>query len=166
MNLTHNFLCALDLRTTLLAAYYEHSPKTVVPISTMKAKYIQNLLGSIFLLLGTWALLFPSAVETFVLAPDYFIGSTSSALLIGCFGAQAILCSILIFCTTFSARTFLVFGLVGSLPFFGFNYYFVFILPIFTDWMLLDFVGNVGILMCGIIGWQIKLGEERVARNK
>jgi hypothetical protein len=129
----------------------------------MKARHIQNLLGSIFLLLGMWALFFPSVVETFVLAPEYFIGSTSSALLIGCFGAQAILCSILIFCTTFSARTFLVFGLMGSLPFFVFNYYFVFILPVFTDWMLLDFVGNVGILLCGIIGWQIRLREETVS---
>jgi hypothetical protein len=129
----------------------------------MKAKHIQNLLGTIFLLLGGWAVLFPSVVEGFVLSSAHIIGSTSSAILIGCFGAQAILCSTLIFCTTFSARSFLIFGLIGSLPFFVFNYYFVFILPVFTDWMLLDFVGNVGILLFGVLGWRIKLQEERDA---
>ena len=129
----------------------------------MKAQHIQRFLGAIFLLLGLWALVFPAMVETFVLAQDHFIGTTASAVLIGCFGAQAVLCSILIFTTSFSARTFLIFGVLGSIPFFIFNYYFVFVTPIFTDWMLLDFAGNVGILLCGVIGWRIKLREESVA---
>ena len=119
----------------------------------MKAFHIQLLLGLIFLFLGMWALLFAGHVEALVLAPDHFIGTTASAVLIGCFGAQAILCATLIFTTRFTAQTFLIFGLIGSIPFFIFNYYFVFISPIFTDWMMLDFVGNVGILVCGIAGW-------------
>lgn len=129
----------------------------------MKAKYIQRFLGLIFLSLGLWALVFPRSVEMFVLAPDHFIGTTASAVLIGCFGAQAILCAILIFNTLFTARTFLIFGLVGSIPFFLFNYYFVFVAPIFTNWMLLDFAGNVGILLCGVLGWRTKLREETTA---
>lgn len=129
-------------------------------VPRMKAQHIQQLLGAIFLLLGLWALVFPAYVEAFVLEPNHFIGTTASAVLIGCFGAQAVLCSILIFTTSFSARTFLVFGVVGSIPFIVFNYYFVFVTPIFTNWMLLDFVGNVGILLCGVIGWRIKLLEE------
>ena len=126
----------------------------------MRAKHIQNLLGVVFLVLGLWALVFPTMVERLVLTPIHFIGSASSAVLIGSFGAQAVLCSILILSTTFTARTFLLFGLVGSLPFFAFNYYFVFVVPIFTDWMLLDFVGNVCILLCGVVGWRMKRKED------
>jgi hypothetical protein len=125
----------------------------------MKASSIQKLLGCIFLLLGLWALLFPGMVEGFAIAPEYFVGSTATAVMIGCFGAQAVLCSVLIFTSTFSARTFLIFGLVGSLPFFVFNYYFVFVLPVFSNWMLLDFVGNLGILGCGVAGWYLKKQE-------
>ena len=118
------------------------------------------VLGTIFLVLGLWALMLPGVVERIVLTQDHVIGSSASAVLIGCFGAQAVLCSILIFTTKFTSRTFLIFGLVASLPFFVFNYYFVFINPIFTNWMLLDFVGNVGILLCGVIGWHLKRNEE------
>lgn len=126
----------------------------------MTAKHIQYLLGVIFLILGLWALAFPAHVEGLVLSPEHFIGSTSSAVLIGCFGAQAILCAVLILSTTFKAQTFLLFGLIGSLPFFVFNYYFVFIVPVFNQWMIIDFAGNLGILLCGIAGWQIKQREE------
>lgn len=83
--------------------------------------------------------------------------------LIGCFGAQAVLCATVILTTTFTARTFLLFGLIGSIPFFVFNYYFVFVQPIFTNWMLLDFLGNVGILLCGLAGWRFKLKDERAS---
>ncbi len=125
----------------------------------MTASIIQKFLGAIFLSLGLWALLFPATVESLVLAPAHFMGTSASAVLMGCFGAQAVLCSVLIFTTTFSANTFLLFGLIGSIPFFVFNYYFVFVLPIFNDWMLIDFVGNVGILACGIAGWYLKKQE-------
>lgn len=125
----------------------------------MTASFIQKLLGCIFLSLGLWALLFPGMVESFVLAPEHLVGTLASAVFIGCFGAQAVLCSVLIFTTTFSARTFLIFGLVGSIPFFVFNYYFVFVLPVFSNWMLIDFVGNLGILGCGVAGWYLKNNE-------
>lgn len=125
----------------------------------MTARSMQRLLGLIFLILGGWTLAFPAYVEGFVLAPDHFMGTTASAVLIGCFGAQAVLCSVLILTSEFTPRTFLVFGLVGSLPFFVFNYYFVFIEPIFNQWMVLDFLGNLGIIACGIAGWRMKLRE-------
>ena len=126
----------------------------------MKAITIQYLLGAIFLLLGLWALLFPGSVERMAIAPPYYIGNYASAVLIGCFGAQAVLCATLLFSATFTARTFLVFGLIASLPFFVFNYYFVFVVPVFTQWMVLDFVGNLGILACGLAGWRVKRREE------
>ena len=125
----------------------------------MKAKHIQYLLGTIFLVLGLWCLLFPGPVERFVLTPEHFIGTTASAVMVGCFGAQAVLCAILIFTSTFTARTFLIFGLIGSLPFFVFNYYFVFVQPVFNIWMVFDFAGNIGILSFGILGWKLKSRE-------
>ena len=129
----------------------------------MKAITIQRILAAIFFVLGMWALLFPSYVESVVLSPEHRIGTIASAVFVGCFGAQAVLCAVLMYTTNFTARTFLVFGLVGSIPFFVFNYYFVFVVPVFTDWMLLDFVGNIGILLCGIAGWRIKLHEDMAA---
>jgi hypothetical protein len=60
----------------------------------------------------------------------------------------------------FKASTFLVFGLAGSLPSFAFNYYFYFVAQIFTHWMLLDFVGNIGILASGGVGYRMKIKED------
>ena len=126
------------------------------------ARRIQTLLGLIFLGLGGWVLLFASQVEALVLAPDHVMGTTASAVLLGCFGAQAVLCGTVILSAEFTARTFLVFGLVGSLPFFVFNYYFVFVVPVFSSWMLVDVAGNVGILACGLAGWRILSREARL----
>ena len=129
----------------------------------MKAITIQRILGSIFLILGSWVLLFPGHAEQTVLSSEHYIGTYTSAVLIGCFGAQAVLCSILIYTAVFTPRTFLCFGLVGSIPFFIFNYYFLYVVPIFNSRMFLAFVGNIGILLCGIAGWRIKRDEEIVA---
>lgn len=125
----------------------------------MKSIYIQRLLALIFIGLGGWCLLFPAVVEAIVMRPTYFVGNATSALFVACFGAQAILGGIVIFTSRFLPSTFLIFGLVGSIPFFGFNYYFYFVREMFTDWMLLDFVGNVGILACGLWGYRLSLQE-------
>ncbi len=125
----------------------------------MRAIHLQRLLAFIFLGLGGWCLLFPATVEALVLRPEYYVGNNTSALLMGCFGAQAILAGTLILTAEFTPRTFLIFGLVGSIPFFGFNYYFYFVKSMFTDWMLLDFAGNIGILALGIAGWRMKTCE-------
>ena len=117
------------------------------------AKRLQLLLGSVFLVLGAWCLVTPHMVEQFVLRPEYQALNATSALLMGCFGAQAVLVGSIVSLSTFSARTFLVFGLVASVPFFVFNYYFYYVVEMFTPWMLLDFVGNSIIFTCGLGGW-------------
>lgn len=104
----------------------------------MKSRHLRTLLGLVFLVLGGWVLLFPGPVETLVLTPDHVIGALTSRVLLACFGAQAVLCGTVILASHFTARTFLIFGLVGSLPF---------------------FVGNFGILTCGIWGWILKRRE-------
>lgn len=112
----------------------------------------QFLLGLVFLLLGGWCLVAPHSVEYLSLKPEFHVLNEVSALLIGCFGAQAVLVSILIFWSEFKARTYIVFGLAGSIPFFVFNYYFVFVNPLFSNLMLLDFFGNVSILLICLWG--------------
>lgn len=128
----------------------------------MSAKHIQTLLGLIFLVLGGWVLLLPGQVEALALNPEYAIGTQTSRVLIACFGAQAVLCGIVIVSSRFTAHTFLLFGLLGSLPFFAFNYYYVLVVPIFSRWMMLDVLGNIGILVLGLIGWRLKRREGKV----
>lgn len=124
-------------------------------MASITPKHIQYLLSAVFLGLGGWCLLFPGMVERVVLKPEFQHLSPTSALLFGCFGAQAILAGTVIALSDFKARTFLVFGLVGSIPFFVFNWYFYFHAHMFTDWMLLDFAGNIAILACGLAGYSI-----------
>lgn len=125
----------------------------------MTAKPIQYVLAAIFLGLGGWCLLDPHGVERLVLKPDYQHLSATSALFLGCFGAQAILGGTVIALSRFSPRTFLIFGLVGSVPFFVFNWYFVYVAQMFTEFMLIDFVGNLGILTCGLAGYVVRKRE-------
>lgn len=98
-------------------------------------------------------------VEALALRPEFYVGNSTTALFLGCFGAQAILVGVVIWTSVFRPITFLVFGLVGSIPFFIFNYYFYFVAVMFTPWMLLDFVGNIGILTCGLLGCRLSKTE-------
>jgi hypothetical protein len=121
----------------------------------MRSVHVQYFLGFIFLSLGSWSMLSAGTVESLAFAPEHYIGTDASRLMIACFGAQAVLGGIVILSSRFTPLTFLVLGLAASLPFFGFNYYFYFVRGMFTDWMLLDFVGNVGILACGLLGYRL-----------
>ncbi|MGB3626096.1 MAG: hypothetical protein WA989_09715, partial [Henriciella sp.] len=57
----------------------------------MTSRRIQLALAAIFIGLGAWCLLSPHSVERLTLRPEYQHLSATSALLLGCFGAQAIL---------------------------------------------------------------------------
>ncbi|MEZ5471304.1 MAG: hypothetical protein R3E90_05940 [Marinicella sp.] len=126
---------------------------------TMKSIHVQKLLSFIFFILGGWCLVMPGTVELLSLKPEYYVGNATSRLLLGCFGAQAILVGAVILFSEFKPKTFLVFGIIGSVPFFVFNFYFYFIAKMFTDWMLLDFIGNLGILGLGIWGFRLSKQE-------
>ncbi len=118
----------------------------------LSPRQIQNLLALIFIGLGGWCLVTPHMVEGLVLRPEYQELTLASAVLFGCFGAQAVLCGTVIAFSTFTRKTFLVFGLIASVPFFVFNAYFYFVARMFTEWMLLDFVGNTAILALCLYG--------------
>ncbi len=125
----------------------------------MTSKHVQYALAAIFLGLGGWCLVAPQSVEMLVFKPGYQHMSATSQLLFGCFGAQAVLAGVLIATSDFRPSTFLIFGVLGSAPFFVFNYYFYFIQEMFTQWMLLDFAGNIGILSTCLLGYWLRRKE-------
>ena len=119
----------------------------------------QRLIALPFLVLGGWCLLMPEMVERLGLRPEHYQGSTASALLIGCFGAQAVLSGLFAAFSRFTRTTFLVYG-IALLPFFWFNYWFVFVVPVFNSWMALDFVSNVAMLVLCVIGYRVSVRAE------
>ena len=129
----------------------------------MQATTLQRALALVFLVLGGWCVVMPRMVETLAIRPEFQVLNATSAIFIACFGAQAVLCGTIVWFARFTPRTFLAFGLVGSVPFFVFNAWYYFVEPVFTRWMLLDFVGNVVILACGLWGW--KMARVEAARS-
>jgi hypothetical protein len=119
----------------------------------MTALLAQRLISAPFLILGAWCLLAPGMVERLTINPAYLHRSSTSALLIGCFGAQAMLSGLFAAFSRFTRTTFLVYG-VALLPFFWFNYWFVFVVPIFNAWLALDLVSNVFMLVLCVVGYR------------
>ncbi len=126
----------------------------------MTASRLQFILASIFLLLGGWCLLAPAMVIRLTFLPEFADATDQARFIMGCFGAQAVLTGTLMLTARFTPMTFLVFGLAGSIPFFAFNVWFVFVEPVLNQWMLLDFAGNLGILITGIWGWRLSRSEQ------
>ena len=120
----------------------------------MQPFHIQRLIALPYFILGGWCLLAPGAVERLTIAPDYQVQNTTSAVLIGCFGAQAVLGGLFIWFSRWGSTTFLVYAL-ALLPFFWFNYWFVFEVPVFNRWLALDLAANAGMLALSLWGWRI-----------
>ncbi|MCB2112618.1 MAG: hypothetical protein KDD85_03620 [Parvularculaceae bacterium] len=116
--------------------------------------WIQRLLAAPFLVLGGWCLIAPHQVEALCFRPEYQHLSVTSAIMIGCFGAQAMLCGLFISLSRLTRRAFLAYGLSLFL-FFAFNYYFVFAEPVFSKWMALDFIANVFMLGLCVMGYRL-----------
>ena len=113
----------------------------------------QRLIAVPFLVLGAWCLVFPQMVERLAIRPEYYLGTATSALMLGCFGAQAVLSGLFAWFSRFNRTTFLVYG-IALLPFFWFNYWFVFVVPMFNRWMMLDFAANVAMLVLCVAGYR------------
>ena len=119
----------------------------------------QRLISAPFLVLGAWCLLAPGTVESLTIQPAYQHGTDTSALLIGCFGAQAMLSGLFAAFSRFTRVTFVAYG-VALLPFFWFNYWFVFVVPIFNTWLALDFVSNLFMLALCFLGYRAAAAAE------
>ena len=126
----------------------------------LSATTLQRLIALPFVTLGAWALLAPTSVQQLAIRPEAQDFSPVATLLMQCFGAQAILCSLFILTSRFTRYSFLAYG-IALLPFFWFNYYFVFVMPLFTIGMMIDFVANVGMLFLCLLGWRAAVAEGR-----
>lgn len=122
-------------------------------------KQIQRLLALVFLLLGALCVLAPSFCESIFVRAEYRHQSSLTHLLFGCFGAQAVLAGTLLMVGEFDAHGILTFGLVGSIPFFVFDVYFVFLRRVLTYAALLDAVGNAVIVLCTVTMYKMKKNE-------
>jgi hypothetical protein len=119
----------------------------------MSALTAQRCIAAVFLLLGGWALFAPASVITLAITPEYRNTAFLTELAIACFGAQAVLFGLMALVVRWSARGFAVFAAL-LVPFFVFNWYFHYRMPVLTSIGMLDFAGNVAMLALAIIGWR------------
>ena len=120
----------------------------------MTAKQAQYSIGMVFSVLGGWCLLWPQSVIDLAIRPEFHSDEFLSKFTMACFGAQACLFAVVAFTAIFTRRTFIAYGLT-LLPFFVFNYYFYFEVPLLTEVGLLDFVGNAIMLALCWHGWKV-----------
>jgi hypothetical protein len=119
----------------------------------MSARLCQYLLASVFFVVGGWCLVSPSSVMTLAITPAYQSSDPIVPILVGAFGAQALIAGLFAAFSIFTRRTFLAYG-IALLPFFVFDYYFYVVEPMLTVVGMLDAVGNVAMLALCAIGWK------------
>jgi hypothetical protein len=119
----------------------------------MSARTAQFLIAAVFLLLGGWALFAPASVIELAFTEGYRDTSFINRFTMACFGAQAVLFGLMALVTRWDSRSFVVFAVL-LLPFFGFNYWFHYEVPVLTSIGMLDFAGNVTMLVLAIRGWR------------
>ena len=115
---------------------------------------IQRLIAAVFLILGGWCLIAPGVVADLCLTAAYRAPDAPVVLiLIGCFGAQAVLAGLFAWFSRFTRTTFLVYA-IALAPFFVFDWWFYAVVPVFNGFILLDAVGNLIMLALCILGWR------------
>jgi hypothetical protein len=128
----------------------------------MSARTAQFLIAAVFLVLGGWALLAPASVIELAVTQGYRDSTYLTRFTMACFGSQAVLFGLMALVTRWSARAFLVFAVL-LLPFFAFNYWFHYEVPVLTSIGMLDFAGNVTMLALAIMGWRAAKADEASA---
>jgi hypothetical protein len=125
----------------------------------MSARTAQFLIAAVFLALGGWALFAPASVIELAFTESYRDTSFINRFTIACFGSQAVLFGLMALVTRWNTRSFAVFSVL-LLPFFGFNYWFHYEVPVLTSIGMLDFAGNVTMLVLAVIGWRAARAHE------
>ena len=128
----------------------------------MTARVAQFAIASVFLLLGGWALLAPANVIELAITPHYQNLSYLTVFTMACFGAQAVLFGLMALVVRFTSTAFLAFA-IALLPFFVFNWYFHYEVPVLTSIGMLDFAGNLTMFILALIGWRAAIREEALA---
>ena len=126
----------------------------------MSARTAQFLIAAVFLMLGGWALFAPASVIALAVTEAYQDNTFLTRLTMACFGAQAVLFGLMTLVVQWNARSFAVFAVL-LLPFFGFNYWFHYEVPVLNSIGMLDFAGNVTMLVLAIAGWRAARAENR-----
>ena len=119
----------------------------------MSVRALQYSLASVFFLLGGWCLISPSSVLQLAIRPEYQSDAPIVPILMGAFGAQALIAGLFAAFSEFRKRTFAAYA-IGLLPFFVFDYYFYAVEPMLTLVGLLDAAGNVAMLALCLAGWK------------
>lgn len=125
----------------------------------MSARTAQFLIAAVFLVLGGWSLFAPASVIELAITEPYRDSAYLTRFTMACFGAQAVLFGLMALVTRWDARSFAIFAVL-LLPFFGFNYWFHYQVPVLTSIGMLDFAGNVTMLVLAILGWRAARAEE------
>ena len=128
----------------------------------MTARFAQYYIAFVFLGLGGWALFFPGHVIDLAVTESYRENTYLMRFTMACFGAQAVLFGIMALVVRWSARGFLAFA-IALLPFFWFNYHFHYVEPVLTSIGMLDFAGNLTMLIAALVGWRAAKGAEGAA---
>jgi hypothetical protein len=128
----------------------------------MSARTAQFLIAAVFLILGGWSLFAPASVIELAFTEGYRDTSFINRFTIACFGSQAVLFGLMALVTLWNARSFGVFAVL-LLPFFGFNYWFHYKVEVLTSIGMLDFAGNVTMLVLAILGWRAARAQEAQA---
>lgn len=119
----------------------------------MTPRTARLLLSLVFLSLGSWALLAPGLAVELTIRQQYQSDARLVTVLMGAFGAQAVLSGLFAALGRFTRTTFLAYGL--TLPaFFVFNWWFFAVEPLLAPLGLLDAAGNVVMLALCIVGWR------------
>jgi hypothetical protein len=119
----------------------------------MSSKHIQYLLASVFFVLGGWCLVSPSSVMKLAITPQYQSEAAIVPILMGAFGAQAVIAGVFAASSTFTKTTYVAYA-VMLLPFFVFDYWFYVVDPLLTSVGLLDALGNIVMLVLCYLGWR------------
>jgi hypothetical protein len=130
----------------------------------MTARLCQFAIAAVFLVLGGWALVAPGSVIALALTEPYRDTGFILRFAIACFGAQAVMFGIMALVVRWSSRAFATFA-VMLLPFFVFNWYFHYEVPVLTSIGMLDFAGNVVMFAACIVGWRMAQKQERAGRG-
>ena len=125
----------------------------------MTARLAQYYIALVFLGLGGWCLVAPASVIELALTEPHRDTSFIMRFTMACFGAQAVMFGIMALVTKWRAPAFAAFAVV-LIPFFWFNYHFHYVEPVLTSIGMLDFAGNLTMLIACIVGWRAARGEE------
>lgn len=130
----------------------------------MIALLCRTLIAVVFLGLGGWALLAPGSVIELAVTQGYREEGFLVRFALACFGAQAVLFGLMTLAVRWTSRAFALFAVL-LLPFFVFNWYFHYAMPVLTSIGMLDFAGNIVMFLAAIIGWRAARADERAERR-